>query len=302
MFMFQRQTSTNDRVTFENIPDQYLKGEDITVNVTLPQSLTTNSDADEIGLIRTGSTNIQQCLIRVPVQFQTSTSHGTATFVAAQLPLTNDEFYQFWYIRNQSKNLGSSLPFQLNCTSDDMDFLTDISQRKNKTDSLGSLSDQETDDIVVINSKGKTCENESSDNDKHLEEMARMRSQLNTMTQFTIDQASKIVDYERRLLQTEQLLKQSNEDKLVLEQRLRDIELTSEKRQRSLNDQLKSYADQIARRDKQISQLEEANQLLHAKFSRVVRQIKLIRKNILFLFHSQIFVMKSMMTIFLNDN
>jgi len=302
MFMFQRQTSTNDRVIFENIPDQYLKGEDITVHVTLPQSLATNSDEDEIGLIRTGSTNIKQCLIRVPVQFETSTIRGTATFAATELPLTNDEFYQFWYIRNQSKNLGSSLPFQLNCTSDDMDFLTDVSQRKNKTDSLGSLFDHEGDDIVVINSKGKSNENESSDNAKDLEEMARMRSQLNTMTQFTIDQASKIVDYERRLIQTEQLLKQSNEDKQVLEQRLRDSELTSEKRQRSLNDQLKSYANQIAQRDKQIRELEEANQLLHAKFSRVVSQTKSVRKIFLFLFHSQIFAMKSMMTMFLNDN
>lgn len=315
MFNFQRQNSLHDRVIFENIADQYLKGDNITAYFSVPQSLKTDSNEDEIGLMRIGSTSIKECLASVPVQFELSTSsdsmvHGTATFVAANLPDTNDEFYQFWYIRSKSKNLGSSVPFQLNCTLDDMDYLCDVPIRKSKTDSLPSLSDQDTDDIVVINTIGKSCGNEclqnadrcrtlEDTNAKHLEEIARMRSQMNALTQFTIGQASKIVDLERRLIQADQLLKKSNEEKLALEQRLRDLQLTSEKYQRSAQgeiqqlkstttvdrelrdlkltsekyqrssvNQLEDYSNRIARQQDRINELEKANQLLEERLNR----------------------------------
>lgn len=41
-----------DRVVFENVADQYVKGEDVTAFFTIFQDIKVNSDEDQIGLLR----------------------------------------------------------------------------------------------------------------------------------------------------------------------------------------------------------------------------------------------------------
>jgi hypothetical protein len=52
-----------------------------------------------------------------------SIRHGKAIFPST-LIANDDEFYQFCYINNKTKILGLSIPFQLNCTLDDIDLLS----------------------------------------------------------------------------------------------------------------------------------------------------------------------------------
>jgi hypothetical protein len=140
--------------------------------------------------------------------------HGTAIFSSSSLSVTDDEFYQFCYINKKSQNLGTSIPFQLNCALDDIDLLFNTSAERSQTKSL-----------VPYKTPSEQEEN-------------RLRAQLAITTQFAMDQASQIVDLERRLIQANDLAKKSNERQLLLEQQLRDFTLTSEKHLRSLQGQL----------------------------------------------------------------
>ncbi len=69
------------------------------------------------------------------------------------------------------------------------------------------------------------------------QEENRLRSQLAVTIQFAKDQASQIVDLERRLMQANDIAKKSHERQLFLEQQLRDSTLTSEKHLKSLQGQ-----------------------------------------------------------------
>lgn len=42
----------HDRVVFENVADQYAKGQDVTAFFTILQDIKTNPDTDQIGLLR----------------------------------------------------------------------------------------------------------------------------------------------------------------------------------------------------------------------------------------------------------
>jgi hypothetical protein len=42
----------HDRVVFENVADQYVKGEDVTAFFTILQDIKVNADEDQIGLLR----------------------------------------------------------------------------------------------------------------------------------------------------------------------------------------------------------------------------------------------------------
>ena len=113
-----------------------------------------------------------------PVQFNPSTAsnavrHGTATFPLESLPVTDDEFYQFCYILNKTKNLGSSIPFQLNCASDDIDLLSNAPVRKTKPDGLIALADHDNDDLVVIHTKRMLTEEKLRQENRQLLDMNR---------------------------------------------------------------------------------------------------------------------------------
>jgi hypothetical protein len=112
------------------------------------------------------------------VQFNPSTTsgsvrHGTATFPSAGLPVTDDEFYQFCYIIDKTKNLGSSLPFQLNCAPDDIDLLSNTPVRKTKSDGLIALADRDNEDLVVIHTKSMLTEVKLRQENKQLLDINR---------------------------------------------------------------------------------------------------------------------------------
>ncbi len=110
-----------------------------------------------------------------------STRHGTATFPSSSLPVTDDEFYQFCYINNKRKCLGSSIPFQLNCSSDDVDLLCQTLLSKNQTKSnnegLISFADQDNDDLVVIHTKRMLIEEKLRQENRQLLELNRRLEQ-----------------------------------------------------------------------------------------------------------------------------
>jgi hypothetical protein len=84
-------------------------------------------------------------------------------------------------------------------------------------------------------------------------------------SQLTKDQATQIIDLERRLMQSNDLSKTSNQRQTLLEQQLRDLRLTSEKHQLSMQGEIDEYKNQFAQQDSQINALQTANQLLKAE-------------------------------------
>jgi hypothetical protein len=102
-----------------------------------------------------------------------ATRHGTATFSSSLLPVTDDEFYQFCYIIKKTKNLGSSIPFQLNCALDDIDLLSNAPVGRSKGDGLIALADQDNDDFLVIHTKRNLTEEKMRQENRHLLDMNR---------------------------------------------------------------------------------------------------------------------------------
>ena len=146
----------HDQIIFENVADQYVKGEAVTVHLTVLSEGKLDPDHDRVGLIRVGSNNMKECLAYSPIQLGTSVRQGIATFASAELPTTEDEFYQFCYISSKGKCLGSSIPFQLNCSSDDMDLLTSTlmdAALEKPSNSLITMADRENDDLVIVHTK-----------------------------------------------------------------------------------------------------------------------------------------------------
>ena len=129
-----------------------------------------------------GTTNVQECVAYAPVKFDSSTTmesprHGTATFSSSILPVTEDEFYQFYYIINKQKCLGSSIPFQLNCSIDDIDLLSEISlvksEKKEHNYGLIALSDHDNDDLIVIHTKQMLIEEKLRQENRQLLDLNR---------------------------------------------------------------------------------------------------------------------------------
>lgn len=300
-----------------------------------------------------------------PIQLTTtseSTCQGTAVFASSSLPATDDEFYQFCYLRNKRKYFGSSVPFQLNCSIDDMDLLcstsVDKTSMKSTNDSLIALADQDNDDLVVIHTKSMLVEEKLRQENRHLldinrrleqqkdewkakvetltfktneymakanndmqtlasthkatinelaarkqleeklrtehdaclilcnqykdeslqfaercreleeakdeleNDYARLQSQTLANVQVKNEQLAKINDLEKRLAKSTDLVKTANQYQLQLEQQLRDLHLTSEKYQKSIQGQIEAYNKQAAQQENQIHALESANSLL----------------------------------------
>ncbi|CAF4669978.1 unnamed protein product [Rotaria sp. Silwood1] len=358
----------DDRVVFENVADQYVKGADVTAFFTILHDIKVNPDEDQIGLLRVGCTNIKECVAYASVQFNpsstsSSTHHGTATFSSSSLPVTDDEFYQFCYIISKTKNLGSSIPFQLNCAPDDIDLLSNVPIRKTKRDGLIALADNDNDDVLVIHTKQMLTEEKLRQENRQLLDMNRrlelqkdeykakldvvevktkehnhkiynemqtliashktaidelssrqqaesklrteydacralcnqyqteslqqaercraledsqakvqsetnqIRSQFSITSQLTKEQATQIIDLERRLMQSNELTKTSNQRQTLLEQQIRDLRLTSEKSQASIQTQIDTYSIQIAQKEEEINELKTTNNLLNEEIN-----------------------------------
>lgn len=165
-----------EQVLFENIAEEYVKGDDITIFFTIVNDGKINPDADRIGLTRIGCTDMKQCLLYAPVQITPATGagavrHGTATFASTTLPDVENEFYQFCYINEAKKNLGSSLPFQLNCTSTDADLLSN--GKISKGDRLITMGDQDEADMLVISTQRILTEEKLRKENRQLLEIKR---------------------------------------------------------------------------------------------------------------------------------
>jgi chromosome segregation ATPase len=359
----------HDQVVFENVPDQYVKGENVTAHFTILRDIKVDPSEDQIGLLRVGSTNIQECLAYAPVELDSTTRHGTATFPSSSLPATDDEFYQFCYIIKKRKCLGSSIPFQLNCSIDDIDLLSqslmEKTQVKSNNNGLFSFADNDNDDMVVIQTKrmlveeklrqenrqlleinrrleqqkdeckakfdlldsksneyinkvkndmqllatthkatidelstrqrleaklrteydacrslcnqiqseslqfAERCRTLEDSNNQLSNESNKLRSQLSLATQLTDEQNIQILDFEKRLLQSNESLKSANQYQLQLEQQLRDLRLTTEKYQISMQAQIDAYTKQASQQENQIHALESANNLLKDELNSV---------------------------------
>lgn len=174
--MIDSRIEMNDVVVFENVADQYVKGEDVHVDFTILNHSEIHPDEDRIGLIRVGASNAKDCLISTPITLNSTTAHhGRATFLSSSLNMSDDEFYQFSYLNHQDKILALSIPFQLNCSSDDIVLLTStiglttINSRQN----LIALADDDQDDLVVIHTKGMLLEEKLRQENRQLLEKNR---------------------------------------------------------------------------------------------------------------------------------
>lgn len=91
-----------------------------------------------------------------------------------------------------------------------------------------------------------------------IQEANQLRSQLAVTSQLTKDQATQIIELERRMMQSNEVLKTANQRQATLEQQSRDHALTSEKRLLSLEGE-----NQKLKRDIQL--LTEENERLSMK-------------------------------------
>ena len=90
-------------------------------------------------------------------------------------------------------------------------------------------------------------------------ETSQYRSQLAVTSQLIKDQATQIIDLERRLMQSNEQSKLANHRQATLEQILRDLRLTSEKHQMSAQGLAESQLKQIADQSERIQGLESSN-------------------------------------------
>jgi hypothetical protein len=95
-----------------------------------------------------------------------------------------------------------------------------------------------------------------------INETNQFRSQLAVTSQLAKDQATHIIDLERRLMQANELIKTASQRQVSLEQQLRDIQLTSQKNSSTFDDQMKHQEEQLTERDNRIHTLEVSNNLL----------------------------------------
>lgn len=96
-----------------------------------------------------------------------------------------------------------------------------------------------------------------------IQETNQLRSQLAVTSQLTKDQATKIIDFERRLMQSNELVKTTTHRQTTLEHNSRDQILTLEKRLFSLdgeNTQLKVEIQRLMEENEQLKIKSEAQQ------------------------------------------
>ncbi|CAF2133636.1 unnamed protein product [Rotaria magnacalcarata] len=272
----------HDQVVFEGVADHYVKGEDVTACFTISHDMKVDS-SDQIGLLRVGSTNIQECLAYAPVQLNLlttseSTCRGAATFSSSSLPVTDDEFYQFSYIVDKRKCLGSSIPFQLNCSIDDIDLLSSSLieaslERKpmsTNSDGLIALADHDNDDLVVIHTKGMLVEEKLRQENRQLFEMNRRLEQQKDECKSKLDlldlKSNEYINKVKNDMQTLALSHKATIEELSSRQRSETKLRREYDACRSLCNQYQTEAKQFAERSRALEDLniklsDERNQL-----------------------------------------
>lgn len=126
-------------------------------------------------------------------------------------------------------------------------------------DSCRSLCDQYQSENVQNLERCRTLE---ANQVKLTQEANQVRNQWAAQSQFTQEQATQIVDLERRLVDADTTLKTSNQRQSTLERELRDSRLTAEKQQLTMQSQVEEFQRQNEQRNDQINALESKNQIL----------------------------------------
>ena len=281
--------------------------------------------------------------------------------------MSDEEFHQFCYIDHQGKILALSIPFQLNCSSDDVDLLTSVLGETtiHRRHGFITVPDGDQDDLLVVHTKGMLLEDklrqenrqlleknrrleeqheqlqikieltdakfneyltktrndmqllaqthkttidelasrqrieeklrsefEASTNlclqyqneslrfaercraleDSHTQltaEHNRLRSQLASSNQLVDEQTIQIVELEKSLINSNEALKTSAQYQNQLEQQLRDLRLSTEKYQKSIQNQLDAFTKQASQQENQIHALQTANSLLKEELKTV---------------------------------
>jgi len=176
--------ANQDQVVFENIPDQYTKGEDVKVHFRTPHEILPEGNEDRIGILRADSTNIEECTAYAVVEIDCSVHHGTATFPPSLLPANDEEFYQFCYISKKGKCLGTSIPFLFNCSMIDLDLLdearSEATDFKSANDTLFALNDHDHDDTLIVHTRSMLVEEKLRQENRQLLEINRRLEQQRT--------------------------------------------------------------------------------------------------------------------------
>ena len=108
----------------------------------------------------------------------------------------------------------------------------------------------------------KRCDTLEDAFERMRNESNQIQLQLSMTSQLTKEQASKIVDLERRLMQASDSSEKSNQRQAQLEQQIRDLQLESEKYRGELQTELATSSKQVAEKDNHINELETVNILL----------------------------------------
>lgn len=105
----------------------------------------------------------------------------------------------------------------------------------------------------------------------------KLGSELSMTKEFSEEQTRQISDYEKRLIESNELLKSAKLYQNQLDQQLRDLRLTTEKYQMSMQGQLDAYTKQASQQENQIHALESANSLLKEELIAVKNQNILLK-------------------------
>ncbi|CAF0721947.1 unnamed protein product [Didymodactylos carnosus] len=150
-------SSLDDQVVFENVRDQYLKGQNICCYFYLLKDVKTSTD-DKIGLFRVGCTNVKDSLAFAKPEILAESNgsmSGQAIFLNDSLPKSDEEFYQFCYILSSTnRSIGSSIPFQLNCLDDDICAYNGEDEQSEGHHLNPAVNKRSANDLVTIDTVG----------------------------------------------------------------------------------------------------------------------------------------------------
>lgn len=142
------------------------------------------------------------------------------------------------------------------------------SKLRSEHETLLGLCSQYQKDSLINAERGQILEDS---NEILKKETSRLTTQLATAT-------SQITDLEKKLLEANESLKSSNQTRLQLEKQLKDLFMTSEKYQKSVQGKLDESAKRMAQQENQIHALETSNVLLKDEL-KTVRDEKVLLLN-----------------------
>lgn len=199
--------------------------------------------------------------------------------------MTDDEFYQFCYINDQGKILALSIPFQLNCSPDDVDLLsscsTFVSTNFHPRQGLITLADHDQDDLLVVHTKGMLLEEKLRQENRQLLEQNRRLEELHQQIQVKLDlNDAKFNDYIAKTKNEMQILANTHKttiDELTARQRVEEKLRAEFEASMELCHQYQSESLRFAERCRA---LEDAHTELTGEVQRLRAQLSLSNQSI----------------------